>query len=419
MEQPNIVVLAVDALRMDHCSMHGYHRETTPELDRFGRENLLFSTAISASSHTREAAPPLISGQWPEAYRVGGFTQVEEPFPEQLRTAGYRTGAFHSNPYLSRAYDYDSGFEQFFDDLYLARHRLLALAQKAIDKYVIRKGEYYARAPELNRRALEWLDSLDDEPFFLYTHYMDVHGPYHAPDREFAAESLSASEAEDLYRRSWTDPESITEAEQGLLVDSYDDEIRCLDAKIGSFLADLEERGLLEETLVVITADHGDAFGEHGYYEHPRYLHDEITHVPLFVRPPGGIKGREVSAPVSTLDIVATIEKELGHEISADRTSLFDEIDDERTVFLQVRGEDEYSNVRRYAAKSVDGSGFCERDCETDSIESVACSSRSLREELKAHVNERIRAETGETVTGGDDVDREVERRLTALGYKE
>jgi len=128
----------------------------------------------------------------------------------------------------------------------------------------------------------------------------------------YADRELSGREAQSLYQRAIDDPDSITDDERELLIDLYDAEIRYNDEQIGMFLDELRERGLLEESLVsIVSADHGDAFGEHGYYEHPRYLHDEITHVPLFVRVPDGPTDT-VETPASTLDIVSTIEGSSG-----------------------------------------------------------------------------------------------------------
>jgi len=144
---------------------------------------------------------------------------------------------------------------------------------------------------------------------------MDTHGPYEPPaeyQRLYRDETVSDSKAQSLYQRAIKDPDSITDEEQQLLIDLYDAEIRYNDERIGEFLEALRERDLLEKSLLIVTADHGDAFGEHGYYEHPRYLHDEITHVPMLVRPPGGADGQEVSTPTSTLDVAATIEDMIG-----------------------------------------------------------------------------------------------------------
>jgi len=415
----NIILLSADALRADHLSCYGYHRETSPVLDEFAEESIRFTNAYSASSHTREAVPALLTGEYPDVAINDSYRLATETIASHLSEAGFATGGFHSNPFVSRAYGFDQGFDEFDDDLHFGQHKLVALAQRALDKL---RNRHYARAEEINERSLSWIDSLDsDEPFFLWNHYMDTHGPYEPPGEYatlYADKKLSGRDAQSLYQRAIDKPESITEEERQLLIDLYDAEIRYNDEYIGEFLKELRNRGLLEDSLLVVTADHGDAFGEHGYYEHPRYLHDEITHVPLLVREPGKTD-RTVETPVSTLDIVSTFKQIAGQDIDSERVSLLDQFDGGRTVFLQARGEDEHSHIRRYALRTQEGSCFCERDRESGSVEFGECSNRSLREDLEAHVTERVQLESDGEEGDEDEVDEEIERRLSALGYKE
>ncbi|WP_423998589.1 sulfatase [Haloarcula salina] len=415
----NIILLSFDALRADHLGCYGYGRNTSPVLDSLAEESIRFENAYSASSHTREAVPALLTGEYPDVAIDGSYRLATETIASRLSEAGFATGGFHSNPFVSRAYGFDQGFDKFDDDLHFGQHKLVALAQRALDKL---RNRHYARAEEINERSLSWIDSLDsEEPFFLWNHYMDTHGPYEPPGEYatlYADRTLSGREAQSLYQRAIDDPESISDEERQLLIDLYDAEIKYNDERIGEFLNDLESRGILEDSLLIVTADHGDAFGEHGYYEHPRYLHDEITHVPLFVREPEGTD-RTVETPVSTLDIVSTCKRIAGVDIDSARMSLLDQFGDDRTVFLQARGEDEHSHIRRYALRTREGICFCERDQNTGSITYGECSDRSLREELEAHVNERVRIGSDGDSATEDEVDEEIERRLSALGYKE
>ncbi|WP_049919653.1 sulfatase [Haloarcula vallismortis] len=415
----NIILLSADALRADHLSCYGYHRETSPVLDEFAEESIRFENAYSASSHTREAVPALLTGKYPDVAVDSKYQLATETIASTLSQEGYATAGFHSNPFVSRAYGFDKGFDHFDDDLHLGQNKLVALAQRAFDKL---RNRHYARAEEINERSLEWLDSLDqEEPFFLWNHYMDTHGPYEPPGEYatlYADRTVSDRDAQSLYQRAIDDPESITDEERQLLIDLYDAEIRYNDERIGEFIEELGSRDLLENSLLVVTADHGDAFGEHGYYEHPRFLQDEITQVPLFVREPGETD-RAVSTPVSTLDIVSTFEHTAGLDMDSERVSLLDQLGDDRTVFLQARGEDADSHIRRYALRTREGACFCERDRETGAIDFVECSDRSLRDELEVHVTDRVRKESGDESTDEDEVDEEIERRLSALGYKE
>ena len=413
----NVILLSADALRADHLSCYGYHRETSPVLDELAEESIRFTNAYSASSHTREAVPALLTGKYPDVAIDSKYHLDSDTIASTLSEEGFATGGFHSNPFASRAYGFDQGFDVFDDDLHLGQNKLIALAQRAIDKF---RNRHYARADEINEHSLKWIDSLaNEEAFFVWNHYMDTHGPYEPPGDYatlYANQNLSNRDVQSLYKRAIGNPESITGEDRELLIDLYDAEIRYNDQLIGSFLTELRERGLLEQSLLFVTADHGDAFGEHGYYEHPRYLHDEITHVPMFVRPPSG-ENKSIEAPVSTIDVVATIE-EMVRSNRSEGTSLFDASDD-RLVFSQARGENEYKHIRRYAVRTHNDVCFCERNQVSGSIEFDGGSDRSLRSKLRAHVKERVRVEHGDDVGEDGDVGEEIERRLSALGYKE
>ncbi|WP_048067104.1 sulfatase [Haloquadratum walsbyi] len=414
----NIILLSADALRADHLSCYGYHRDTSPILDDLVEESIRFANAYSASSHTREAVPALLTGKYPDIAVDSEYHLDSDTIASTLSEEGYATAGFHSNPFVSRAYGFDRGFDVFDDDLHLGQHKIIALAQRALDKV---RNRHYARAEEINERSLDWIDSLDDgDPFFLWNHYMDTHGPYEPPGEYatlYSEQDLSDRDAQSLYQRAIDNPESITETEQQLLIDLYDAEIRYNDEYIGTFLDELRERGLLEQSLLIVTADHGDAFGEHGYYEHPRYLHDEIIKVPLVVRPPSG-RNEVVKTPVSTLDVGATIKSAVGVAAAGEGVSLLGTLPADRTVFCQARGEDEHSHLRRYASRSAGGACFCERDRELGRIKFGEYTDFTLCEEVESHINERIRIDNGEPVNNKGEVNEEIERRLDALGYK-
>ena len=417
-EWDNVILLSADALRADHLSCYGYQRNTSPVLDELAEKSIQFTRAYSASSHTREAVPALLTGEYPDVAIDSSYRLTTDTIASSLSEEGFATGGFHSNPYVSRAYGFDRGFDKFDDDLHLGQNKFIALAQRALDKL---RNRHYARAEEINKRSLSWIDSLNGEPFFLWNHYMDTHGPYEPPgeyERLYHDEGLSGRDAQSLYQRAIKDPESITDDERELLIDLYDGEIRYNDKWIGAFLDALRERGLLERSLLIFTADHGDAFGEHGYYEHPRYLHEELVHVPLLIRPPGGTK-EEVSMPVSTLDIAATIEGAVNSDRNHEGISLINLPSENRVVYQQARGEKEDEQLRRYALRSSKGTCFCERNRESEAIEFTEWTDRSLRSKLEKHIQMRIESENGGVNPDNETANREIEQRLSALGYKE
>jgi len=419
---PNVILLSADALRADHCSCYGYDRNTTPNLAQFASEHTFFKNAYSASSHTREAVPALLSGEPPSVCVSDEYALATDTIATLLADTEYATAGIHSNPYVSRAYGFNRDFDYFDDDLRLGQHKILALAQRALDKL---RRRHYARAETINKRALSWIDSTE-EPFFLWAHYMDPHGPYCPPQEYqgmFDDETSSMKRAQNLYKRAAvTDPDSITDAERQELLNLYDAEIRYTDDQIKAFLDGLESRGLLEETIVIITADHGDAFGEHDYYGHPRELDEELTKVPLIV---DGIEdGADVDVPISTLDIVPTVLDAVGEPISElPGVSLFDVVDSpeafaERSVVQSVRGDSkETKYIRRFSARTETEACFLERDLESGELLGELKGDSALSESLLS-VSEQWLARKAHESKVGTKTDGDVERRLEALGYK-
>jgi len=419
-EWDHVILLTADALRADHLSSYGYHRETSPTLDRLGTRNVRFTNAHSASSHTREAVPSLLTGHHPGTATESGYRLGSQSIASKLSEAGFDTAGFHSNPFLSRAYGFDRGFDTFDDDLHLGQHRLLALAQRALDKL---RNRHYARASEINDRALHWIDSRDSEtPFFLWNHYMDTHGPYQAPNdyrTAYRDEPVSDDTARSLYQRAIDDPDSISDAEHSQLIDLYDGEIRYLDHSIGNFLDALRTRGLLERSLLVFSADHGDAFGEDGYYEHPRYLDESLTHVPLLVRTPGE-ESATVATPTSTLDIPPTVlsaesiptETLPGVDlraIAADPDAFED-----RLVFASARGDGADRQLRRFSVHSEKQVWFAAYDSERQELE-TDCENETVLETLQEHVASQ---DDVASETAADTDSAEINLRLRGLGYK-
>lgn len=410
----NVILLTIDALRADHLSCYGYDRDTTPFLDELAAEHTHFEYAYAPSSHTRESIHAILTGEPPLRACTDNYRLATETIGSKLSDAGYETGGFHSNPYASRAYGYDGEFDAFDDDLYLGNSRLLALAQRAVDKL---RNRHYARAETINDRSLSWLDSVGDEPFFLWNHYMDVHGPYEPPAeyrKLFTDRSVGRREPQKLYRKAAvTDPDGVTEKERQLLVDLYDGEIRATDAALRSFVDALETRGIFDETLVIVTADHGEAFGEHGYYGHPRQLDEELIRVPLIVCG-GGIEAGEW--PVSLLQLVPTIlaalggpRKELAFEPLAGSAN--------EVVCASARGQDEESHLRRFAAYDDAIVGELTIDSATETTVSEQYRDETVCQRLMEFSTLDTDAEIDASETDTDPSE-EIEQRLEALGYK-
>jgi arylsulfatase len=285
------------------------------------------------------------------------------------------------------------------------------------------RNNHYERATSLNDRAVDWLDA-SDEPSFLWAHYMDAHGPYEPPaefQRLFREEAVAPGRAQDLYHTAVTE-DDCSAAERRTLIDLYDAEIRYLDAALDSLFERLDAAGVLETSLVIITADHGDAFGEHGYYGHPRYLHDELIHVPLLALGPG-VPSTTIDVPVSTLDVVPTILDSLNVDCGADLPglSLFDVLDDptafeDRVVFSQARSETS-PTVRRFGIQGGSIGGHLERDISSGTILTESVSNQDAARALRSHSADRFGIDSQQVDTDGPPTS--IQHRLEALGYLE
>ena len=428
--RPNIVLLTVDALRADHVTSYGYDRETTPVLDEFAQDGLRFTHAFSPSSHTREAIPAILTGCYSDVCVDGSYSLIETSISEVLTDAGYTTGAFHSNPYISPAYGYDKGFNVFDDDLHFSNYKFITLAQRALDKL---RNRHYADAETITNRALSFVRSAT-EPFFLWVHYMDPHGPYCPPisyQESYHSDTVSQKRASRMYKRAAvSDPDSITKAERHEMMNLYDGEIRYTDDQIGALLDGLRDLDVLYESIVLISSDHGDAFGERGFYGHPRRLDLELVHVPLLVWE-SNCSPMVVEDPVSTLDILPTILDSVeptrskdGDELSG--VSLYKHMEasePDRLVFSQVRSED--GTHRRFSARSIDGARFIEWKVDFDSneyeiVDEWGDGSDELARQVRQHSQRRINnaSKTEQQPVDTEDSAR-IEQRLEALGYKE
>lgn len=422
---PNILLLTIDALRADHLSYNGYVRSTSPFLDKFAEENIYFTDALSASSHTREAVPALITGRQPRFFSDNGYRLVGNSVGKRLADEGYETAAFHSNPYISRAYGYDDGFSTFDDDLYLGRNKLLALSQRLLDKL---RNRHYASAAEINERSISWLkDRTHDRPFFLWNHYMDVHGPYQPPEphrSQYHADKVHDRALLRLYKRSVSDPESIEERERDLQIDMYDGEINYIDRQLSNLFDTLREFQLLEDSYVIITADHGDAFGEHGYYGHPRELDDELLSIPLLLSTPDG-ESREVSVPTSALDVVPTLldiaNASTGSDLlGSSLCSITENPTDfeDRAIFAEVCSEDgEYRQYRAHSAS--DDCTIQENLSDGASTVLVEPVNESLLDELRQYRDTDGNRDLVDSDSESSDTPASVANRLEALGYRE
>jgi arylsulfatase A-like enzyme len=306
---PNVVLISIDSLRADHLGVYGYGRDTSPHLDALAKRSVVFDHAFSTTTWTLPSHASLLSGLYPNAHGVTRrnlrIPEAVPLLPELLATRGYRSAAVVSTMFLHRRYGFDQGWVDYRDDIVgpdRAMHSLIS-------------------SPLVHERALQLLDELGGGPFLLFAHYFDVHYDYIPPspwntrfDPDYKGSLDGRNYATSTIFRKHLPARDLEHIEA-----LYDGEIRWTDEWLGKLFAELERRGILDDAVVVVLADHGDEFYDHGHLGHAKNLYDSTLHVPLIVHFPGDRwAGRRVSTPVSLVDVAPTILAAAGIAAPAD-----------------------------------------------------------------------------------------------------
>jgi arylsulfatase A-like enzyme len=323
----NVILILCDTVRADHLGLYGYGRATTPFLDTVAQRSLVYNRAYSHFSYTWPTISNLFTGLpyskliadklfvTPKVNDEPGLVPAAETLAERLGAAGVETLAVSANPYITTSTGFAQGFDVFHD---------VYSWDAGFWKHKIRKFT----AHEVNEVAYQLLDGAlkgagSGRPFFLYLHYFDPHMPYVAPPQQRALFQSPGYDREGrvvdgYFRRpdgkylsyltddvrSWVSPADIDYLEA-----QYDAELRYFDGEMRELFAFLAKRGLLENTTVILTADHGEAFMDRGFWGHGFLSRSEEEHVPLVVVPPGGttVTGHRVDGLVTTTDIFYSV----------------------------------------------------------------------------------------------------------------
>ncbi len=322
---PNVLVIILDTVRSASLSLYGYTRPTTPELERLARNGTVFNRAISTAPWTLPSHASVFTGRFPHELGVDWRTPLDTTYPtlaEVLQAHGYTTSGFVANTgYTNKSTGLGRGFAHY-EDFRITLGEMVrssGLGKFVADNFrvrqLVRNDEHLNRqsAEVINRKFLGWLDRRGDRPFFTFLNYYDAHGPYlpKAPyDRRFGP-GRANGKLSPLHRWNWNPSvahRDLTQAEQREEIDAYDGAIAYLDQQIGVLFDELRERGLLDNTIVIVTSDHGEEFGEHGVYDHGNSLYLASVHVPLLISFPAGVPGgQRVEPAVSLRDIPATV----------------------------------------------------------------------------------------------------------------
>jgi len=315
-EAPNIVLLVVDTLRADHLSTYGYSRPTSPNITEIARQGVNFTSAISPSSWTLPAHASLLTGLLPHEHGAddeGHGLQGHARLPVMLESKGYRTGAFSGNNlFFCRRTGMGDGFIYFDDYFYSLAdsfHRTVwgRLVFYELSRFFnIKELPARQRAEEINRRTLDWINQDKSKPFFVFLNYYDLHSPY-LPLQPYRRKFSKFANPGGILTQGDDYPD-LTPDQLQSEVDAYDGAISYVDDAVKNLMDGLRKAGLDKNTLVVITADHGEAFGEHGLLKHRNALYLPLIRVPLIFWWPGKIPaGINVNQPVSITSIPTTL----------------------------------------------------------------------------------------------------------------
>ncbi len=420
----SVVLIVVDTLRADHLGTYGHPAATSSALDRRALQGALFERAFAPSSWTLPSFASLFTGVWPAAHGVGREPGAEKDYTalsgqlrvlaEILAERGFETAAIVNNPFLHPGFGLARGFEVY--------------------RYVYGNLLHQPRASQIAWAGLRWLDERDpSRRFLLVLHFFDPHLSYdpHASVRGTFTSGYRGSLELPVggfgpaSNSTWLPPDP---EDRHFVSAAYDEEVLFVDRQLERFFAGLEERGLAEETLVVLTADHGEELFDHGGFEHGHSLYQEILHVPLAVWGPGVLPGR-IDAPVSLVDVLPTLLEALALPSvpDLDGTSLWPLLVKrqplpERPIVAEgtLHGPERRALVRwPWKLVEVDGGPPRLFDLERDPAEEhdLAASESerlgTLGEELS-----RLRARAGSTASAPE-IDEQIRRDLSGLGYLE
>jgi len=366
--KPNIILITMDATRSDHLSCYGYERLTTPNLDKFSREGLLFKNAYATDSWTLPSHASIFTGKYPSRHgahynseaivrylseaKAGKKIDIEKIFwncfpslskenhtlAEVLSEKGYRTAGVIGGVFCSSIYGFGQGFDYYNENFLNVESDIkFFLIYQVINSFsplfdISARYGYYSKrlGSHLNKVAFQWLEKNHGNPFFLFIHYVDTHNPYLPPppyneyfgmvDKRIIRKhnpkgELNYITAEGSIACAVTTGDPQFAPEKELLVSQYDGEIRYLDHCLGLLFEKLKTLNIYENTLIIITSDHGEAFGEHALLFHDRVLYEEVLRVPLIIKYPYSSRRGVIEKQVSLVDLFPTILSLLNYPI--------------------------------------------------------------------------------------------------------
>ncbi len=302
----NVILISIDSLRADRVGCYGNTHDTTPTLDRLARQGVRFADATSTTSWTLPSHASMLTGRYLMSHGIYADADRLPPsvptLAEGMKAAGLTTGGIVSMLFLGSQYGFARGFDSYDDRTIPAKNEYDAVHDEP--------------APKVVALANKWLQQHGDHRFFLFLHFWDVHYDYVPPppydtmfDPDYSGSITGVNFLQnDKVRRG------MPKRDLEHLLALYDGEIRWVDDHIAQIVAQVDALGLSDRTAIIVTADHGDEFFEHGNKGHRRTLYREVVHVPLIMKIPGVAPGSVIDKPVSLADLMPTILEMAGAE---------------------------------------------------------------------------------------------------------
>ena len=284
----NIILISIDTLRADHLGSYGYPKNTSPEIDRFASESILFENAIAQASWTPSSHMSIMTSLYPSVHKVKEFKGSPKvgrlddsvvTLAQVLKANDYRTVSFNGGRYVNKEFGFDRGF-----DLY--------------------SSSGYENIEITNNATFNWLSENRDQKFFLFFHTYEVHTPYLPPVPY--GEKFLPGYNKSMDRKYTLGLEGVKTDEIWKVIALYDGEINYVDHEMGRLFDALDDLDLSNNTIVILTSDHGEEFLDHGRIGHSETSYQELIHVPLIIRYPG-IKDKRIKNLAQSIDIMPTV----------------------------------------------------------------------------------------------------------------
>jgi len=340
--KPNIILIVLDTVRPDHLSCYEYFRNTTPFIDKIAEEGTLFENCYSSSCWTLPSHTSFFTGTHLSQHNIGdGGDELDKNFTtiaSLLKQENYNTFGLCYIPWVSKLTGLDQGFDTFIDEV---EPHFLSRSKSFLTKFVKSQNsknsknkipEEVARIPELTKSKLHWYKTLffDDgadqavnkfftwlenrksSPFFAFLNFREAHAVYHPPlkyrNKFLQKSSKKLWEINQDHREFMYSGLPMSEDDFDVLNSLYDGEIAYLDSKVKQIYEFLQAKNVLDNTLIIITSDHGEQFGEKGLMGHARNLYNSLLRVPFILRYPDAFpKNKRVHSPIQTIDLFSTI----------------------------------------------------------------------------------------------------------------